>query len=69
MTRSEEQLRTGTERVEAGRTRLRKYVVTDTEQVEVPVAGRRSGWSGSRSPRRPGRRRTPEPAIARTEHG
>ena len=38
MTRSEEQLRAGTERVEAGRVRLRKYVVTDTEQVEVPVS-------------------------------
>ncbi|MCW2602524.1 MAG: uncharacterized protein JWN61_659, partial [Pseudonocardiales bacterium] len=29
MTRSEEQLRVGTERVEAGRARLRKYVVTE----------------------------------------
>ena len=33
MTRSEERLRAGTERVETGRARLRKYVVTDTEQV------------------------------------
>jgi uncharacterized protein (TIGR02271 family) len=38
MTRSEEQLRAGTERVEAGRARLRKYVVTETEQVQVPVS-------------------------------
>ena len=38
MTRSEEQLRAGTERVEAGRARLRKYVVTETQQVEVPVS-------------------------------
>ncbi|MFL6129270.1 MAG: YsnF/AvaK domain-containing protein [Mycobacteriales bacterium] len=38
MTRSEEQLRAGTQRVEAGRARLRKYVVTDTEQVDVPVS-------------------------------
>ena len=38
MTRSEEKLRAGTERVEAGRARLRKYVVTDTEQVRVPVS-------------------------------
>jgi uncharacterized protein (TIGR02271 family) len=37
MTRSEEHLVAGTERVDAGRARLRKYVVTDTEQVEVPV--------------------------------
>jgi uncharacterized protein (TIGR02271 family) len=38
MTRSEERLRAGTEPVEAGRARLRKYVVTDTEQVQVPVS-------------------------------
>jgi uncharacterized protein (TIGR02271 family) len=38
MTRSEERLRAGTEQVDAGRARLRKYVVTDTEQVQVPVA-------------------------------
>ncbi|MCG8927773.1 DUF2382 domain-containing protein [Lentzea sp. CC55] len=37
MTRSEEHLRVGTEQREAGRARLRKYVVTETEQVEVPV--------------------------------
>jgi len=38
MTRSEERLRAGTERVEAGRARLRKYVVTETQQVDVPVS-------------------------------
>ena len=37
MTRSEERLRAGTERVEAGRARLRKYVVTEQQQVNVPV--------------------------------
>jgi uncharacterized protein (TIGR02271 family) len=37
MTRSEEQLRVGTERVETGRARLRKYVVTETESVTVPL--------------------------------
>ncbi|SDP81004.1 DUF2382 domain-containing protein [Lentzea jiangxiensis] len=37
MTRSEERLKVGTEQREAGRARLRKYVVTETEQVEVPV--------------------------------
>ena len=37
MTRSEERVRTGTETVEAGRARLRKYVVTDQQQVTVPV--------------------------------
>lgn len=37
MTRSEERVRTGTERVEAGRARLRKYVVTEHQEVSVPV--------------------------------
>jgi len=40
MTRSEEQLRVGTEgtqRTETGRARLRKYVVTEQQQVTVPV--------------------------------
>jgi len=37
MTRSEERVRTGTERVEAGRARLRKYVTTEQQQVTVPV--------------------------------
>jgi uncharacterized protein (TIGR02271 family) len=38
MTRSEEQLRVGTETRETGRARLRKRVVTETEQVSVPVS-------------------------------
>lgn len=37
MTRSEERLRAGTETRETGRARLRKYVVTEEEQVTVPV--------------------------------
>jgi uncharacterized protein (TIGR02271 family) len=38
MTRSEEQLRVGTESREAGRARLRKHVVTEHQQVTVPVS-------------------------------
>src|SRR5215213_2526507 len=38
MTRSEEQLRVGTERVEAGRARLRKYVVSENVTQTVPVS-------------------------------
>jgi uncharacterized protein (TIGR02271 family) len=38
MTRSEEQLRVGTERAEAGRARLRKYVVEETVTQTVPVS-------------------------------
>ena len=38
MTRSEERLTAGTQKVEAGRARLRKYIVTDTETVQVPVS-------------------------------
>ncbi len=37
MTRSEEEMRVGTEQHERGRARLRKYVVTEHEQVTVPV--------------------------------
>ena len=37
MTRSEEQLRVGTQTQETGRARLRKYVTTEQEQVTVPV--------------------------------
>jgi uncharacterized protein (TIGR02271 family) len=38
MTRSEEQLSVGTVRQEAGRVRLRKYVVTENVQTTVPVS-------------------------------
>ena len=38
MTRSEERLKAGTETHEAGRARLRKYVVTEQQQVTVPVS-------------------------------
>jgi uncharacterized protein (TIGR02271 family) len=38
MTRSEEQLHVGTERVQTGRARLRKYVVTEQQTVSVPVS-------------------------------
>lgn len=37
MTRSEERLNVGTERVQTGKARLRKYVVTDQQTVTVPV--------------------------------
>jgi uncharacterized protein (TIGR02271 family) len=38
MTRSEERLTAGTQQVETGRARLRKHVVTETQQVQVPVS-------------------------------
>lgn len=38
MTRSEERLHVGTEKVEAGRARLRKYVVSETQTRTVPVS-------------------------------
>jgi uncharacterized protein (TIGR02271 family) len=38
MTRSEERLVAGTRTEEAGRARLRKYVVTEQQQVSVPVS-------------------------------
>jgi uncharacterized protein (TIGR02271 family) len=42
MTRSEEQLRVGTEQHEAGRARLRKWVETDTVTQSVPVTRERA---------------------------
>ena len=41
MTRSEERLQVGTQQVETGRARLRKYVTTETETVQVPVTKER----------------------------
>jgi uncharacterized protein (TIGR02271 family) len=38
MTRSEERLHVGTERVEAGRAKLRKYIVTENVTQTVPVS-------------------------------
>jgi uncharacterized protein (TIGR02271 family) len=38
MTRSEEQLHVGTEKVEAGRARLVKHIVTENQTVTVPVS-------------------------------
>jgi uncharacterized protein (TIGR02271 family) len=38
MTRSEERLKVGTERVETGKVRLVKHVVTEQQQVQVPVS-------------------------------
>ena len=38
VTRSEERLHVGTERIETGRARLRKYVVTETVTQTVPVS-------------------------------
>jgi uncharacterized protein (TIGR02271 family) len=38
MTRSEEQLRVGTETVESARARLRKYVVTENVSTTIPVS-------------------------------
>jgi uncharacterized protein (TIGR02271 family) len=37
LTRSEEQLHVGTEKVQTGRARLRKFVVTEQQKVTVPV--------------------------------
>ena len=63
MTRSEEQLRVGTERVATTRARLVKYVVTEDVQITVPIrreeirveqvpldAGRRPATRGRESP-------------------
>lgn len=54
--RHEEQLRVGTQERETGRARLRKYVVTDHETVDVPVE--REEVSVERTPIRDGQART-----------
>ena len=68
MTRSEEELRVGTERREAGRARLRKYVVTETEQRTVPV--RREEVRVEREPITEGNvdQALDGPAISEEEH-
>ena len=38
MTRSEERLQVGTQQVEAGRARLRKFITTETQTTTVPVS-------------------------------
>ena len=60
MTRSEEHLRVGTEKVEAGRARLRKYVVTEQQSVQVPVS--REEVRVEREPITDANRATPCPA-------
>ena len=68
MTRSEEELQVGTSRQEAGRARLRKYVVT--EQVETTVPVQREEVRVEREPitERNVDRATDGPAISEEEH-
>jgi len=68
MTRSEEQLRVGTEKVEQGRARLRKYVVT--EQQQVPVTTTREEVRVEREPITDANRgdATSGPDISEEEH-
>jgi uncharacterized protein (TIGR02271 family) len=68
MTRSEEHLEVGTQRVEAGRARLRKYVTTEVETVQVPVTKERVTLE--REPITDGNvgRATDGPAISEEEH-
>ena len=68
MTRSEEKLVAGTRTEEAGRARLRKYVVTERQQVEVPV--QREEVRLEREPITDGNvgAATDGPAITESEH-
>jgi uncharacterized protein (TIGR02271 family) len=68
MTRSEEQLNVGTQRVETGRARLRKYVVTEQQSVSVPVS--REQVTIEREPITDANRGTAleGPAISEEEH-
>jgi uncharacterized protein (TIGR02271 family) len=68
MTRSEERLNVDTRTEEAGRARLRKYVVTEQQQVDVPV--RREEVRLEREPITEGNRGDAfdGPAITESEH-
>jgi uncharacterized protein (TIGR02271 family) len=68
MTRSEEQLQVGTEQVETGRARLRKHVVTEEQNVTVPVS--REEVRVEREPITEGNRdqAMDGPAISEDEH-
>jgi uncharacterized protein (TIGR02271 family) len=68
MTRSEERMRVGTERVETGRARLRKHVVTENVTQTVPV--RREEVRVEREPITEGNvgAATDGPAISEEEH-
>jgi uncharacterized protein (TIGR02271 family) len=68
MTRSEEELQVGTQTRERGRARLRKYVVTETQQVTVPV--QREEVRVEREPITDANRdaATSGPAISEEEH-
>ena len=68
MTRSEEELRVGTQTRERGRARLRKYVTTETQQVTVPVS--REEVRVEREPITDANRdaATSGPAISEEEH-
>jgi uncharacterized protein (TIGR02271 family) len=68
MTRSEERLNVGTETRETGRARLRKHVVTEHEQVTVPVS--REEVRVEREPVTDANRRDAYdgPAISEDEH-
>jgi len=54
--RSEERLRAGTETIESGRVRLRKYVVTSEQKITVPI--RREEVHVTREPVKPGEMQT-----------
>jgi uncharacterized protein (TIGR02271 family) len=68
MTRSEEELRVGREKVERGRARLRKYVTTEEQTVTVPVT--REEVRVEREPITEGNRSAAMsgPAISEDEH-
>ena len=68
MTRSEEELKVGTAKEEAGRARLRKYVVTEQVQTTVPV--QREEVRVEREPITEGNvdRAVDGPAISEEEH-
>ena len=68
MTRSEEELRVGTTEREAGRARLRKYVVTEEVHADRPRRARGGPPRARADHRRQRRRATAGPDISEEEH-
>jgi uncharacterized protein (TIGR02271 family) len=68
MTRSEEHLQVGTQQSEAGRARLRKYVTTETETVNVPVSKEQVTLEREPVTEANAPKATDGPAISEEEH-
>ena len=68
MTRSEERLKVGTQQTEAGRARLRKYIVSEQQNVTVPVTSERAVVTSEPITEANADRAYDGPALSEEEH-